>query len=191
MKKQLAFLLEIDKLKSVVRKSPLLDQSRRENSAEHSWHLAMYALILADTANTPVNIDRVIRMLLIHDIVEIDVGDHPIHESTDAGLQAELEHNAAERLFGLLPEPQGSALMTLWREFEAGESADAMFAKSLDRLQPLLHNVATGGGTWVDASLLKNQVVQRYGPTISAGSKQLWKEAEKLVDEHFGRQPSQ
>jgi len=187
MKEQLAFLLEIDKLKSVVRKSPLIDRTRRENSAEHSWHLAMYALILADTANAPVNIDRVIRMLLIHDIVEIDAGDHPIHEPTQAGVQEQLEQLAAERLFSLLPEEHGKVLMSLWREFEAGETADAAFAKSLDRMQPLLHNIATGGGTWVEAGLSRDQVVARYGPAISAGSTTLWNEAEKLVEAHFER----
>ena len=103
MEKQLSFLIEIDKLKNVIRKSPLIDRSRRENSAEHSWHLALYALVLSGEANVGVNIDRVIRMLLLHDIVEIDAGDHPIHESNNSEHQRELELNAARRIFGLLP----------------------------------------------------------------------------------------
>ena len=187
MEQQLKFLREIDKLKSVVRKSPLIDKSRRENSAEHSWHLAMYALILSDLSNSPVNTDRVIRMLLIHDIVEIDAGDRPLHESVHADSQAALEQSAAQRLFGILPNGQGEQLMKLWQEFEAGESNDAAFAKSLDRMQPLIHNIATEGGTWIEPNVTKDQVKERYGPTIAGGSAELWSKAEKLVEAHFER----
>jgi len=185
MDKQLSFLIEIDKLKSVLRKSPLIDQSRRENSAEHSWHLALYAMVLSGEAAPEVNIDRVIRMLLIHDIVEIDAGDHPIHESPDTEDQQRLEQEAAKRIFGLLPLGLGKELLDLWLEFEAGESHDAVFAKSLDRFQPLIHNVETGGGTWIEADVTKNQVKQRYGGPIAKGSARLWSKAEKLVDDHF------
>ena len=185
MDKQLAFLQEIDKLKSVVRKSPLIDQSRRENSAEHSWHLAMYALILADSSNQAIDINRVIRMLLIHDIVEIDAGDHPLHGAADNGQQEVLEQQAAQRLFGLLPENQGRELIELWREFEPGTSDDAAFAKALDRFQPLIHNVATGGGTWLEANVTEAQVNERYGPTINKGSASLWSKAKNLVENHF------
>lgn len=185
MEKQLSFLIEIDKLKNVIRKSPLINQSRRENSAEHSWHLALYALVLAGEASEKVNIDRVIRMLLLHDIVEIDAGDHPIHELVDSEKQQKLEFNAAQRIFGLLPDKQAKELMGLWLEFEAGESDDAAFAKSLDRFQPLIHNIETGGGTWVEASVTKKQVKERYGRPILAGSASIWGVAEKLVDKHF------
>ena len=188
MEEQLSFLLELDKLKNVVRKSPLIDRSRKENSAEHSWHLAMYALILSSAANAKVNVDRVIRMLLIHDIVEIDAGDHPIHESTDYDSQKQLEQAAAKRIFGLLPTAQCEELIKLWEEFEIGKSNDAAFAKSLDRMQPLIHNVTTGGGTWSEANVTKNQVKERYGPIISGGSAELWNTAEKLVDRHFESQ---
>lgn len=185
MEKQLSFLIEIDKLKNVIRKSPLIDRSRRENSAEHSWHLALYALVLSGEANVGVNIDRVIRMLLLHDIVEIDAGDHPIHESNNSEHQRELELNAARRIFGLLPSEQAKEFMDLWLEFESGESDDAVFAKSLDRFQPLIHNVETGGGTWVDAHVTQQQVKERYGRPISAGSASMWRVAEELVDNHF------
>lgn len=185
MEKQLDFLREIDQLKSVVRKTPLIDQSRKENSAEHSWHLAMYALILSGTSNKAINIDRVIRMLLIHDIVEIDAGDHPIHETANREAQEELEEQAAKRIFGLLPEDQAHELTALWREFEAGNSDDAMFAKSLNRMQPLIHNIATEGGTWTEANVTESQVKARYGPTIARGSKALWAQAETLVESHF------
>ena len=185
MDKQLSFLIEIDKLKSVERKSPLIDESRRENSAEHSWHLALYAMILAGEAKAEVNIDRVIRMLLLHDIVEIDAGDHPLHESPDVELQQKLELAAAERIFGLLPDEQGREMLDLWLEFEAGQSHDAAFAKSLDRFQPLIHNIETGGGTWTEANVSKDLVKERYGQPISGGSVSLWSMAEKLVDKHF------
>ena len=182
---RLAFLPEIDGLKSVVRQSPLLDRSRRENSAEHSWHLALYALLLHDLAGRPVDPARVIRMLLVHDVVEVDVGDTPMHAGVPPAEQAEREARAAERLFGILPGPEGDELLALWREFEAGETADAAFAKALDRVQPLIANVVTGGGTWIPHRLTLDQVLARYGPTIAKGSPRLWAACEALVRGHF------
>lgn len=142
--KQLNFLREIDLLKTVVRQSPLLDKSRKESSAEHSWHLAMYALILSEYTCGAVNTSRVIHMLLLHDIVEIDIGDFPIHGGSSSELQAEQESRAAARLFALLPQQQGNEFLSLWQEFESAETEDAKFAKALDRFQPLLVNVFTG-----------------------------------------------
>lgn len=187
MLQQLDFLREIDRLKTVIRQSPLLDQSRKENSAEHSWHLAMYALLLHDHALSPVNIERVIKMLLIHDIVEVDVGDTPIHSGASQQDQALQERLAAERLFGLLPKPQGAELLALWQEFEAASSDDAKFAKALDRVQPLLINVATDGGTWVENNVSLEMVLQRYGPTIERGSPALWIHCEQKAREYYGR----
>jgi len=185
LEQQLSFLREIDRLKSVVRQSPLLDATRRENSAEHSWHLAMYAVVLKDYANGPVNTNRVIRMLLLHDIVEIDVGDMPIHGGTSGAVQAEQEAVAARRIFGLLPAAQGEAMLALWQEFEAAETEDARFAKALDRFQPLLINVFTGGGTWSESRVTCEQVIQRYGPAIKRGSPELWTLCEQWVTRHF------
>jgi putative hydrolase of HD superfamily len=185
LEQQLNFLREIDRLKSVVRQSPLLDQSRKENSAEHSWHLAMYALLLSEYASGPVDTHRVLQMLLIHDIVEIDVGDFPIHGGSSAELQAEQEAVAAARLFGLLPQQQGDALLALWQEFERAESEDAKFAKALDRFQPLLINVVTGGGTWTENGVSMEQVFSRYGPVIKRGAPQLWAVCEQWVKQHF------
>ncbi|MBS0370640.1 MAG: HD domain-containing protein [Proteobacteria bacterium] len=185
LEKQLNFLREIDRLKSVVRQSPLLDKSRKENSAEHSWHLAMYALLLGEYASGPVDTNRVLRMLLIHDIVEIDVGDFPIHGGSSPELQAEQEAVAAARLFGLLPQPQGDELLALWQEFERAESEDAQFAKALDRFQPLLINVVTGGGTWTESGVSLEQVLSRYGPVIRRGAPQLWAVCEEWVTQHF------
>lgn len=186
IEQQLSFLMEIDKLKTVIRRSPLIDQSRRENSAEHSWHLALYALVLARHADAPVDVGRVIQMLLLHDVVEIDAGDTPIHMAAGQSDQEEREAAAADRLYGLLPAGQGAQLRALWEEFEAGASADARFAKALDRLQPLIHNVATGGGTWNEAAVSHAQVLERYGPAIEGGASTLWDEAKKLVSRHFG-----
>ncbi len=191
MLQQLEFLREIDHLKSVIRQSPLLDQSRKENSAEHSWHLAMYALLLHDHAHSPVNIERVIKMLLIHDIVEVDVGDTPIHSGASQQDQALQESMAAERLFGLLPQQQGADLLALWHEFEAASSDDAKFAKALDRVQPLLINVATDGGTWVENNVSLEMVLQRYGPTIDRGSPALWMHCEEMARAHFARVKSE
>lgn len=185
LEKQLSFLKEIDRLKTVVRQSPLLDRSRKENSAEHSWHLAMYALLLSEYACGPVNTSRVIQMLLLHDVVEIDVGDFPIHGGTSRELQAEQESKAAARLFGLLPQQQGSELLSLWQEFERAETEDAKFAKALDRFQPLLINVFTGGGTWTENGVSLEQVFSRYGPVIQRGAPQLWSVCEQWVKRHF------
>lgn len=187
LQRQLGFLREIDRLKTVVRQSPLLDQSRKENSAEHSWHLAMYAMLLSEYASAPVNQSRVIQMLLLHDIVEIDVGDVPIHSGASAALQAEQEAIAAQRLFGLLPQPQGDQLLSLWQEFEQAESEDARFAKALDRFQPLLINVFTDGGTWTENGVTPEQVLARYGPVIKNGAPQLWSLCEQWVSQHFAK----
>lgn len=184
--RQLAFLREIDRLKGIVRLTPLIDRSRRENSAEHSWHLAMYALILAEHAAGSIDILRVVKMLLIHDIVEIDAGDVPFHApETHAGQQAR-EQQAAERLFGLLPPAQASEFRDLWHEFEAATSDDAKFAKALDRFQPMIHNAATDGGTWVEMSVTLEQIKTRCQPPIEGGAPALWTAAEAMADAHFG-----
>ena len=170
--------------------SPLLDQSRRENSAEHSWHLAMYALVLAEHAAAPVDVLRVVKMLLIHDIVEIDAGDVPFHvPSTHVG-QAEKEQLAAERIFSLLSDAHATEFRSLWFEFEAGQSDDARFAKALDRFQPMLHNAATEGGTWVELQVTEEQVIARCQPPIERGAPALWDAAAKLMREHYHKAQS-
>ncbi|MDR5654507.1 HD domain-containing protein [Ruixingdingia sedimenti] len=175
---QFAFLTEADRLKSVLRANTLCDGSRAENSGEHSWHLALYALVLADQAGPGVNIDRVIRMLLIHDLVEIDVGDVPIHSADgtahgSAAVQA-AEARAADRIFGLLPADQAAGLRALWAEFEAAETPDAVFAKSLDRVQPVAGNIAAGGGTWATFGVTWPQLESRVGSKIARGAPQIW-----------------
>jgi putative hydrolases of HD superfamily len=175
---QFAFLNEADRLKSVLRATTLVDGSRPENSGEHSWHLALYALILADQAEPGVDINRVIRMLLIHDLVEIDVGDVPIH-SANGLAHASLatttaEAKAADRIFGLLPEDLRDSLRPLWEEFEAAETPDARFAKALDRVQPVMANLMSGGGTWATYNVTYEQLESRVGAKIARGAPRLW-----------------
>ena len=175
---QFAFLNEADRLKSVLRATTLVDGSRPENSGEHSWHLALYAIILADQAGPEVKIDRVIRMLLIHDLVEIDVGDVPIHSQNgqahaSAATQA-AESRAADRIFGILPKDLRDDLRTLWEEFEAAETPDARFAKSLDRVQPVMANLMSGGGTWTSYNVTSDQLDARVGVKIAHGAPALW-----------------
>ena len=171
---QFAFLNEADRLKSVLRATTLCDGSRRENSGEHSWHLALYALVLADQAGPSVDINRVIKMLLIHDLVEIDVGDVPIHSANGTAHASEqtlaAESRAADRLFGLLPPDLGPGFRALWDEFEASETPDALFAKSLDRVQPVMANLQSGGGTWIEYSVTAVQLETRVGVKIAKGA---------------------
>ena len=186
LKNQLVFLLELDRLKSVVRQSSLANGSRRENSAEHSWHLAMFALVLSEHADVQVNAAHAAKLLLVHDTVEIDAGDAPIHASGVSKSELEpAEHHAAERIFGLLPIEQAGQFRDMWLEFEAGQSPEARFAKALDRFQPLLLNIAVGGGTWKENGVTELQVIERYGPAIKGGSATLWNAALKLVQAHF------
>lgn len=170
----LRFLTEADRLKSVTRATRIAGGSRRENSAEHSWHLALYALILAEHAGPDVRISRVIRMLLIHDLVEIDAGDAPIFGQHDAAALEAEEQAAAQRLFGLLPADQGADLLALWTEFEANQTPDAQFAKSLDRFQPPNQNLASGGGSWVEYGVDFDTVATRVGAKIAIGAPALW-----------------
>ncbi|MCJ2028405.1 HD domain-containing protein [Methylobacterium sp. J-043] len=179
-----AFLSEIDGLKAVLRQNRTISERRRENSAEHSWHLAMFALVLGDLA-PGLDLNRVVAMLLVHDIVEVDAGDVPIHSAYDSVALARVEAVAAERIFGLLPEPQRDRFLALWQEFEAVETVEARFAKALDRLQPLLLNTLTEGGTWAENGLTEAQVMARYRPVIERGIPGLWPFVEALVRRHY------
>ncbi|NUB43826.1 HD domain-containing protein [Fertoebacter nigrum] len=175
---QFAFLAEADRLKQVLRASTLGDGSRRENAGEHSWHLALYALVLADQAVPGVNIDRVIRMLTLHDLVEIDVGDVPIHSAGGlahgSAKTLAAEARAADRIFGLLPPDLARELRALWDEFEASETPDAVFAKALDRVQPVMQNIASGGGTWTQYQVTAAQLEARVGVKVGRGAPALW-----------------
>ena len=188
--RQFAFLNEADGLKSVLRATTLVDGSRPENSGEHSWHLALYAMVLADHAPPEVSIDRVIRMLILHDLVEIDVGDVPIHSANGAAhASAETvaaEQRAADRIFGLLPPDLAASFRALWDEFEAAETPDAVFAKSLDRVQPVMANLASGGGTWASYNVTFDQLESRVGAKIARGAPRLWDWVREKVRPWFG-----
>jgi putative hydrolase of HD superfamily len=175
---QFAFLNEADRLKSVPRATTLVDGSRPENSGEHSWHLALYAMVLADQAGDGVNIDRVIKMLILHDLVEIDVGDVPIHSANGQAHSStsvqQAESRAADRIFGLLPPDLAAPFRALWDEFEAAETPDAIFAKSLDRVQPVMANLQSGGGTWITYNVTEEQLHSRVGVKIARGAPALW-----------------
>jgi putative hydrolase of HD superfamily len=182
LERQLQFILEIDKLKLILRQTLLTDGSRRENSAEHSWHLAMMAILLAEYAPTQIDVLRVIKMLLVHDLVEIDAGDTFCYDVQSNENKAMREAEAANRLFGLLPEDQAVELRNLWEEFEAQETGEARFATALDRLQPFLHNQHTKGGTWQIHGITREQVQRRMQP-IEEGAPLLWSFVEKVIED--------
>lgn len=170
---QLGFIIEIDKLKQVLRQTTIMGGERRENSAEHSWHLGVMALTLAEYAGGAIDILHVVRMLLVHDLVEIDAGDTFCYDAQANLSKAAREQAAAARIFGLLPAGQGEELYALWEEFEAGVTAEARFANALDRLQPLLHNYHNQGGTWRAHGITRDAVLRRMAP-IQEGAPTLW-----------------
>ncbi len=171
---QMAFLNEADKLKNVIRATTLCDGSRYENSGEHSWHIALYALVLAEHAPDGVDVSRVIKMLLLHDLVEIDAGDAPIFGDHDVAAMEADEAKAADRIFGLLPKDQNTELRTIWAEFEAAITPDAIFAKSLDRFQPPNQNLMSNGGSWTDYGVSYETIEARVGSKIDRGAPTLW-----------------
>ncbi|GAP98775.1 HD domain-containing protein [Leptolyngbya sp. NIES-2104] len=179
---QIQFIVEIDKLKHVLRQTLLMDKSRRENDAEHSWHLAMMAIVLSEYADPQVNLLRVLKMVLIHDLVEIDAGDTFCYDAIAVQDQSDREQKAADRLFGMLPENLEQELRSLWEEFDAKETLDAQFATALDRLQPLLHNYYTQGGTWKMANVTEAQVRKRMAPVL-IGSSVLGEFVEELIQD--------
>lgn len=183
LEKQIRFLLEIDRLKTILRRSYICGGERRENSAEHSWHAALMVFLLAEHANAPIDATRAATMLLVHDIVEIDAGDTFIY-SEHAGsdqLQAQ-EQAAAERIFGMLPEDQAQEFRDLWLEFEAAKTPEARFAKALDRLLPVLHNHAAQGRTWNEHGVTEERV-RAVNEKISEGSSALWDYACGVIED--------
>ncbi|EHU4839608.1 HD domain-containing protein [Vibrio parahaemolyticus] len=183
LEKQLALLIELDKLKSVLRRTRVKSaEGRLENSGEHSWHVALMAVLMEEHANAPVDICRVMKMLLIHDVVEIDAGDTFVYDTAASKEQAEKEIKAAERLFGMLPTDQGQELLALWQEFEAAQSDDAKYAKALDRLIPMLLNYHNNGQSWKENSVTREQAFT-INKRIEFGSVTLWDKAKELIEE--------
>ncbi|MDL2250691.1 putative hydrolase of HD superfamily [Lachnospiraceae bacterium PF1-21] len=173
LKQQMDFLLEIDKEKKIGRQTYISDGSRKENDAEHAWHMAMFALILQEYAGEAVDIGRVLSMILIHDVVEIDAGDTYAYDEDAKKTQKEREEKAAERIFGMLPELQRDHFLSLWHEFEEGTSADAKYAVALDRLQPMMLNAAAGGKSWKEHGVTLSQILVRNHETAK-NTEALW-----------------
>lgn len=184
LEKQIAFIHEIDKLKYIQRKTRLFNSERHENDAEHSWHLAMMALVMSEHSNESIDLFKVIKMLLIHDIVEIDAGDTFLFDTTKNHENTEEELLAAKRIFGILPEDQSKALIAIWEEFEAAETAEAKFAKAIDRLAPMMQNATNNGGTWREFDVPYDTVIEKK-KRINEGSEKVWQYAKKLVDDYF------
>ncbi len=180
LRRQLEFIVEIDRLKGILRQTWLTDRSRPENDAEHSWHLAVMALVLAEYAPSGTDLSRAVRMLVVHDLVEIDAGDTFVYDERGAQDKAGRERAAADRLFGLLPADQGCELRNLWEEFERRDTPEARFAAALDRLQPMLHNYLTGGLAWRKHGVTADRVHAR-NRHIGDGSPALWDVAQAII----------
>ncbi len=182
MTQQISFIECLDQLKLVLRQNLVMDESRRENSAEHSWHIATMAMVLSEYAPQSLNQLRVLKMLLLHDVIEIEAGDTFCFDVEGNRDKEEREQRAADQLFGLLPADQGAEFRTIWDEFETGETPEARFANSLDRFQVLLQNFNTRGGTWRIHDIEKARVIQRMLP-IKEGAPALWPLVERYLDE--------
>ncbi|NDW13480.1 HD domain-containing protein [Bacteroides sp. 214] len=178
---QIAFIKEIDKIKYIQRKTKLFNSDRCENDAEHCWHLAMMAMVLAEYANEPIDILKVVKMVLIHDVVEIDAGDTFLYDTRKSHDNTAEERLAAQRIFGLLPSELAAELIALWEEFEAGTTPEAKFAKAMDRLEPLLQNTSNQGGTWKEFDVSYDTVYFNK-QVIRKGSETIWKYAEELIN---------
>lgn len=168
LRKQLDFMLELDKMKNIYRQTYVLHEDRKENDAEHSWHLAILAFLLSEYAAEPIDTLRVMKMVLLHDVVEIDAGDTFCYDAEGYKSKAEREENAAQRIFGMLPDDQKTEYYSLWREFEDGKTYESKFAALLDRMQPLLLNYTKGGISWQEHGIHKEQVLSRNLPYFSA-----------------------
>jgi putative hydrolase of HD superfamily len=186
LREQFTFLVEIDQLKAIMRQSPLAAVQRRENDAEHSWHLAMMVVILAEYSDEPIDLGHTVQLVLVHDLVEIYAGDTPLYDSVAGMDQREREVTAADELFGLLPDDQARRLRALWDEFEERRTPEARFAKAMDRLQPLLLNWMARGGTWKTPGITADDVRARKA-VIGDASTVLWEAGRRLIDEGESR----
>jgi putative hydrolases of HD superfamily len=179
--RQIAFLIEIDKLKKIERRTPLADSSRLENSAEHSWHLIVSAIVLREHAAVEFDLLHALEMLAVHDLVEIDAGDTFAYDTAGQASRVRREQAAADRIFALLPPDQHSNVRGLWEEFEAQDTAESRFANAIDRLQPLLQNAAANGGSWRDHPVTREQILQRMAP-IQSHLPELWPFVVTIID---------
>lgn len=184
LEQQVKFLVEIDKVKNIFRQTYLADANRKENDAEHSWHLAIAAFLLKEHVKEEVDLLKVIIMVLIHDLVEIDAGDTYAYDDVGVATKREREEKGADRIFGMLPEDQRQYFRELWEEFEAYESADAKFAHLLDNFQPLLLNDASNGKSWAEHGVKKSQIYKRNAK-IEETSEDVWNYMKSLVEKHI------
>ena len=184
LQQQMKFILEVDKVKQIIRQTYLADGSRKENDAEHSWHLALMAVLLKEYANEEVDLAKVIPMVLLHDLVEVDAGDTYAYDQAGLATQRARETKAADRIFGMLPEDQGGYFRELWDEFEAYESDDAKFAHLLDNFQPLLLNHESNGKSWTEHHVKKSQIYKR-NEKIKETSPEVWEWMKQIVEEHI------
>ena len=182
LKQQIDFIKEIDKVKYIQRKTKLFNSDRHENDAEHSWHLAMMVLVLAEHSNEPIDVLKVLKMVLIHDIVEIDAGDTFLFDTnTDHDNRAE-ELDAAKRIFGLLPDKMASEFISIWHEFETQETPESKFANAIDNLEPMIQNATNNGGTWAEFDVPYETIIEKK-LKIGNASDSLWDYAKGLVDQ--------
>ena len=182
LEKQVKFLLEVDKMKNILRQTLKLTDRSREDDAEHSWHFALMAFVLSEYASESVDINRVIKMALVHDLVEIYAGDTYAYDIENNKSKAEREKASADKLFSILPEEQGKEIRDLWEEFDAEQTPDACFAAAIDRLQPMLNNYYTDGQSWKNHKVASASVYKRMEP-IRRASEELWQFAASLVDD--------
>ncbi|WP_432142386.1 HD domain-containing protein [Streptomyces sp. bgisy084] len=180
LRRQIEFIMEADRLKNVFRRSPLLSADRRENDAEHSWHLALMTLVLTEYADVPVDAGKVLALVVVHDLVEIYAGDTFLYDTAAAADQEEREQRAADKLFALLPDDQREHFRALWDEFEARVTPEARFAKAMDRFQPLLLNYGNRGGTWRTPGVTEDDVLARKS-VIKDACAELWRYAQDLI----------
>lgn len=185
LEKQISFIMEIDKLKRITRQSYITGAQRKETDTDHSWHLAMMCALLSEYANEKIDVLHTMTMVLIHDIVEIDAGDTYAYDAAGNSTKREREVRAADRIFGLLPEDQARQMRDLWEEFEECATPEARFANSLDKIQPVMLNDATGGIAWREHEVKVSQVMGRNAHTAE-GSEQLWEYAKSLIDRNTG-----
>lgn len=184
--KQLAFLIEVDKMKSVFRRTMLIDLSRRENDAEHSWHFALTALVLLEYAKDDVDINRVIKMALVHDLVEVYAGDTFAYDEAGYADKEERELKAADKIFGMLPDDQRDEFRALWDEFEDFKTKESCYANAIDRLQPFINNYKTDGYTWREGNVNKAQVYKRMD-AVRLYAPELWPFLEYVIDDAIGK----
>lgn len=182
--KDMEFIIELDKMKSILRQTSLINEDRREDDAQHSWHISVMAMLLAEYSNEKVDVCRVMKMLLTHDLVEIYAGDTFCYDKAGNNDKREREVAAAEKIFGILDEDKGKELRALWDEFEDMETPEALFAASMDRLQPMLNNYHNDGGTWKKFDVGKSDIYKRIAP-VKKSSDELWDYVEHMLEDAF------